>query len=78
MTEPKENPSFDLYAAGWRPAVGWVCVAALAYSYVLRPILSGLLRTPLPDLELNQIWALLLSMLGLSGLRTFEKIQKVV
>jgi hypothetical protein len=74
------NPS--LFVSGWRPAIGWVCALALAYQYLLRP-LSGTIASlfnitipPLPGLDDN-LWQLMMGMLGMGGLRTFEKIQGV-
>jgi hypothetical protein len=75
-----QNPS--LFVAGWRPAVGWVCVAALAYQYVLRPLgmaVAAYLQHPIPVLPgLDEsLWGLLFGMLGLGGLRSMEKIKGV-
>ena len=74
------NPS--LFVSGWRPAIGWVCALALAYQYLLRPLsgtiasLFGVTIPPLPGLDDN-LWQLMMGMLGMGGLRTFEKIQGV-
>lgn len=75
-----EAASPSLFVAGWRPAVGWVCVAALAYQYVGRPIIgwgvsaAGYVVPPMPGLD-DALWQLLLGMLGLGGLRTYEKVR---
>lgn len=77
-----EAASASVFVSGWRPAVGWVCVLALLYQYVVRPLASsigaafGHVVPPLPGLDDN-LWQLLLGMLGLGGLRTFEKVQGV-
>ena len=69
------NP--NLFVAGWRPGVGWVCVIALAYQYVGRPLLMGFGVThDMPALD-SSLWELLFGMLGLGGLRTFEKVKGV-
>jgi hypothetical protein len=74
------NPS--LFVSGWRPAIGWVCALALAYQYLLRPLSStiagifGIVIPPLPGLDDN-LWQLMMGMLGMGGLRTFEKVQGV-
>lgn len=64
----------SLFVAGWRPAVGWVCVAAMAFQYLVRPLLVGFgVATPeMPGLDDN-LWAILTGILGIGGLRTFEK-----
>lgn len=75
-----EAASANLFTSGWRPAIGWVCAAALAYQYVGRPLVAwafavaGHPLAPMPGLDDN-LWQLMLGMLGLGGLRTFEKIQ---
>lgn len=75
-----EAANANLFTSGWRPAIGWVCAAALAYQYVGRPLVAwgfavaGHPLSPMPGLDDN-LWQLMLGMLGLGGLRTFEKIQ---
>jgi hypothetical protein len=75
-----QNPS--LFVSGWRPAVGWICTSALAYQYVLCPLagwLAALAHYPLPTPpKLDEtLWQLLFGLLGMGGLRTFEKIKGV-
>jgi len=73
-----EAASANLFVSGWRPFIGWVCGSALAYQYILRPILpwacllTGHEVPPLPGLDEN-LWQLMAGMLGLGGLRTYEK-----
>ena len=70
----REAQHASLFVAGWRPAVGWVCVAAMAFQYLARPLLIAYEVAPadLPGLDEN-LWAILTGMLGIGGLRTFEK-----
>lgn len=69
------NP--NVWVSGWRPGVGWVCVAALGYQYVARPLLIGFgVASEMPALD-SSLWELLFGMLGLGGLRTFEKVKGV-
>jgi hypothetical protein len=35
-----EASSASLFVAGWRPAIGWVCAAAYAFQFLLRPMLQ--------------------------------------
>lgn len=72
----------SFYASGWRPAIGWVCVAALALHYLLRPLLAWVAMAagyPAPDLPGidDNLWQLMLALLGIGGLRSFEKIKRV-
>lgn len=77
-----EAASPNGFTSGWRPAIGWVCGVALACQYIVRPVLmwtSALTGHPvpmLPGLD-DTLWQLLLGMLGLGGLRTYEKVQGV-
>ena len=75
------NPS--VWTSGWRPGVGWVCVAAFAWRYVGYPVVSlgCALWAPgvhLPDPSIDPaLTELLIGMLGLGGLRTVEKMKGV-
>ncbi len=75
--------STRFWNSGWRPAVGWVCAAALAFTYWPRAIIilvvwaktaatTGTLAAP-PDLGLADLIALLANILGLGVMRTYEK-----
>jgi Holin of 3TMs, for gene-transfer release len=73
------NPNF--FVSGWRPAAGWVCVLGLFYSFLLRPLISyigGLFgAAPAPAIDMANLLVLLGGLLGLGGLRTFDKIRGV-
>jgi hypothetical protein len=85
----EEAKHANIFVSGWRPCCGWVCAAAFAYSYVLLPFAQFLVFTfgtaamveqlsLAPALELSEMMPVLLGMLGLSGLRTTERIKGVV
>jgi hypothetical protein len=79
----------SIFVAGWRPAVGWISVAALGYQFLLYPLLTwawvwmqaaGLVDgklSPPPLLDVEALMVLLTGMLGIAGARTFEKIKGV-
>lgn len=73
----------SLFVAGWRPCIGWTCGIAFCYSFVISPIartvmaLNGVDVETLPDLETDQMMPVLLGMLGLGGMRTYEKYKGV-
>jgi len=72
----------SVFVSGWRPFIGWVCGIALAYQYVLSPILMYAsnafgLEIPAPPTLDNSLWELVLGMLGMGAMRTFEKMQGV-
>lgn len=78
-----EAANSSIFVAGWRPAVGWVCVLGLAYSYLVYPFLLWYAAAynvdlhALPKLETDGLYQLVLAMLGLGTLRTFEKVKGV-
>ena len=72
----------SIFVAGWRPFIGWTCGLALAWTYVGVPIAQFILvqtghLIDLPALDMSQMMPVLMGMLGLGGLRTFEKFKKV-
>ena len=74
-----EAASGSVFKGGWRPFIGWVCGFAFAYHFILQPILifgtavAGISLPPLPEFDMSQMMPVLLGMLGLGGLRTYEK-----
>ncbi len=76
-----EAASPSVFVAGWRPAIGWVIVAALASNFLAVPLLgwlSPLIEIPPPPrLEIAELYPILLGMLGLGSLRSFEKTKGV-
>lgn len=72
----EEAKSTNWFVAGWRPFIGWVCGAGLAYSFLLYPLLHVLIPT-LQTLDANTLLSCLGGLLGLGSLRTVEKIKEV-
>lgn len=77
-----EAGSSSVWVAGWRPAVGWVCVSGFGFEFVLRPVGNGLLIAAglppvFPGIETEALSSLLWGLLGLGSLRTAEKIKGV-
>lgn len=79
-----QNP--NMFVAGWRPFIGWICGSALAYTYIVLPFLQFLVYSfgtgemvkkvaMLPTLNLEQLVPILIGMLGLGVMRTFEKVR---
>lgn len=77
----KEAESPSMFVAGWRPAVGWLCIAGIAYAALLQPIvtwISSLFGGPaLPTVDAAALTSLLLALLGIGGMRSYEKVQGV-
>ena len=75
-TEESKSPS--LFVSGWRPAIGWICGMALFYNYIFMPLFTYVAvwignAPAMPALESGELMTLLFGMLGLGGLRTYEK-----
>lgn len=77
----EEAKSTNWFVAGWRPAVGWVCAISLAYVAVFEPIIRFVAKVgfgytgAFPVLDTNLTMQVLLGLLGLGGMRTFEKVR---
>ena len=72
----------SVFVSGWRPFLGWVSGLSIGYVYLFQPILDMILQmfqvqVDWVALDLGQLMPLVLGMLGLGGLRTFEKVAKV-
>ena len=72
-----EAANTNWFVSSWRPAIGWVCALAMGYQYLARPLMVAFMPAlAFPGLDDN-LWQLMMGMLGLGGLRTFEKTQGV-
>jgi len=74
--EQAKHPS--VFVSGARPAIMWVCCFALSWQFIVAPIVSWGLAIwypiiILPTLDTQALMTLLLSLLGLGGMRTAEK-----
>lgn len=74
----EEAKSQSIFVSGWRPFIGWVCGIALTYNFIIYPLMLwfiafyGSTIKP-PALFSDVLMELVLGMLGLGTLRTFEK-----
>lgn len=73
-----EAASEDPFVSRWRPFIGWICGSALAWHYIGRPLAGWVLllagnSTPIPAVDLGDLIVILLGMLGLGGLRSYDK-----
>jgi hypothetical protein len=74
----KEAAHRSVFVAGWRPFIGWVCGVSIAYTYIFRPIATDVAafygrHLFLTELDSGALMALVTGMLGLGGMRTYEK-----
>ena len=67
----------SVFVAGWRPFIGWVCGLALAYNFIIRDLFIWVIdpETVPPALQMEHLMTVLFGMLGLGGLRTYEKLK---
>ena len=66
----------SIFVAGWRPFIGWICGVALFYNFIIRDVIAWVSPMAMPPaIQMDQLITILLGMLGLGGLRTFEKIK---
>jgi len=78
-----EAASDSVFKGGWRPFIGWICGISFAYHFVLQPLLMFILTyigfpiPALPEFDMASLMTVLMGMLGLGGLRTFEKYKGV-
>ena len=74
-----EAASGSLFKGGWRPCIGWICGIAFGYHFVLQPViifvvaLIGIEIPELPEFDMGTLLTVLGGMLGIGGLRTYEK-----
>ena len=79
----EEAKSGNIFIAGWRPFIGWACGVALVWHFIAAPFiiffaaLFGATLPALPEFDMGSLMTVLMGMLGLGGLRTFEKYKKV-
>tara|TARA_Y100001970_G_C13872234_1_gene669615 strand:- start:44 stop:436 length:393 start_codon:yes stop_codon:yes gene_type:complete len=78
----EEAKSRSWWIAGWRPACGWICTLAMGYHFIIQPFLIFFLalfgmKMDLPSFDMDTLMTVLLGMLGLGGLRSFEKHKKL-
>ena len=77
-----EAANSNVFVSGWRPFIGWTCGAAFAYHFVLQPLLVFVLAAfgvavTLPVFSMESLMTVLMGLLGLGGLRTYEKLNGV-
>ena len=65
----------SLFVAGWRPAIGWVCALGLFYNVILANIIG--IWIDLPEIDTTLLVPVMMGMLGLGAMRSYEKVQGV-
>lgn len=79
LVNREEAKHRSIFVSGWRPSVGWCCSIALFWHFVLQPItvfaatFAGWQLPPLPEFQMETLTTILMGLLGIGGLRTYEK-----
>jgi hypothetical protein len=79
--DKQEAASQSIFVAGWRPFVGWSCGFAFVYAFIVQPFAQSVAvfahsnfdPSKLPQLNLTEMMPVLLGMLGLGAMRSFDK-----
>jgi hypothetical protein len=71
-----------MFVAGWRPAIGWICALGMAGNFLVIPFVNMALElfdtgVEVPLIALSEMMPVLMGMLGLGAMRTFEKTKGV-
>jgi|TARA_R110000803_G_scaffold53327_4_gene109352 hypothetical protein len=72
----KAEAQGNWFQASWRPLCGYVCVLGLMVNFLISPICAGF-GFVIPQAEMSVMMPILTGMLGLAGMRSFEKVKKV-
>ena len=72
----KAEAAGNWFQASWRPLCGYVCVTGLAVNFLVSPICAGF-GFIIPQADMSTMLPILTGMLGLAGMRSFERVKKV-
>jgi len=70
----KADAKGNWFQASWRPLIGWICGLSLGINYMVSPIAAGF-GYVIPQADMSVMMPLLFGMLGISGLRSFDKMK---
>tara|TARA_R110000851_G_scaffold78816_5_gene173816 strand:+ start:695 stop:1078 length:384 start_codon:yes stop_codon:yes gene_type:complete len=71
----KQDAKGNWFQSSWRPLAGYVAVSGMAVNFLVSPIAAGF-GVPIPQADMSVMMPLLLGMLGISGMRSFDKVKK--
>ena len=77
----EEAKSTNWFVAGWRPGIGWVCGAGLAYAALIEPFARFIAKVwfgytgEFPVISTDLTVQILMGLLGLGAMRSVEKIK---
>ncbi len=71
-----EEAKGNWFQSSWRPLIGWICGLSLMINYMVSPILAGF-GIIIPQADMSVMMPLLFGMLGIAGMRSYDKTKKV-
>jgi hypothetical protein len=71
----KADAKGNWFQSSWRPLIGWICGFGLGINYLVSPICAGF-GIVIPQADMSVMMPLLFGMLGLAGMRSFDKVKK--
>jgi hypothetical protein len=70
----KQDAKGNWFQSSWRPLIGWICGLSLGINYMVSPIAAGFGYT-IPQADMSVMMPLLFGMLGIAGMRSYDKKQ---
>jgi len=72
----------SIFVSGWRPAIGWTCASAFAMHFLIMPLIMVAsiyldFTPPVIDFDMEALMSIMMGMLGIAGMRSYEKIKGV-
>ena len=71
-----EEAKGNWFQSGWRPATGWVCVLGFAVNFLISPLAAGF-GVIIPQANTSIMMPVLMGLLGLGGMRSFERFKGI-
>jgi len=71
----KADAKGNWFQSSWRPLIGWICGLGLGINYLVSPSSAGF-GIVIPQADMSVMMPLLFGMLGLAGMRSFDKVKK--
>jgi len=71
----KADAKGNWFQASWRPLIGWICGLSLGINYMVAPIAAGF-GLVIPQADMSVMMPLLFGMLGIAGMRSYDKMKK--
>lgn len=81
-TNQEEAKHSSIFVAGWRPFIGWVCGVSLAWNFIGYDLVTWIVALKkmdvvLPTIASDNLMELTLAMLGMAGLRSWDKFKGI-